>query len=140
MNQSNFLPEKDWRNLIRDIHNGQVLPVVGPELITVQDTKTGALVPLHRHLAPLLSAKLSLVCGTPCETINAVASSYLLSGGARKDIYDELRELLDATKPVPNEALLALAGAGSINQILCDTILTTGFPCFLSGINQGGRG
>ncbi len=121
MHSPDFLPEKDWRNLIRDIHNGQVLPVVGPELITVQDAQTGALVPLHRHLAPLLSARLALVCGTPCETINAVASAYLLSGGARKDIYDELRELLDATKPVPNEALLALARVRDFDLFVSST-------------------
>lgn len=60
-------------------------------------------------------------CGTPCETINAVACAYLLGGGARKDIYDELRELLDVAKPVPNEALLALARVSDFDLFISST-------------------
>lgn len=87
----------------------------------MQDAQTGALVPLHRHLAPLLAANLKLQTTTPCETINAVACEYLLAGGARKIIYDELRELLDGVKPVPNEALLALARISDFDLFISST-------------------
>ncbi len=106
---SSFLTERDWRNLVRDVHSGQVLPVVGPELVTVTDPQTGAQVPLQRHLAPELAARLRLAPAVPHRTINDVVVAHLLAGGGRKDIYDELREMLDAAKPIPNEALLSLA-------------------------------
>ncbi len=109
MQPSEFLPEKDWRGLIRDIHAGQVLPVIGPELVTFEDSTTGRPVPLYRCLAPKLAARLGLPTGAGHDTINAVACAHLLHGGTRKDIYDEIRELIDETRPVPSEALLALA-------------------------------
>jgi hypothetical protein len=30
-----FLPEADWLFLLQEIHNRQVIPIVGPELVTV---------------------------------------------------------------------------------------------------------
>ena len=32
-----FLSEKDWKSLLYEIHSGQVIPVVGPKLVTVDD-------------------------------------------------------------------------------------------------------
>jgi hypothetical protein len=56
-----FLSEKDWRSLLRDIHSGgQVIPVIGPDLVTVQDRNTGNNVPLYTWLAPRLATALSL--------------------------------------------------------------------------------
>lgn len=122
MSATELLPEKEWRTLIRDIHNGHVLPIIGPDLITVPDHVTGHPIALQRHLAPLLAARLGLVCGTAAtDTVNSVACAHLLAGGARKDIYDELREILDATKPEPSPALLALASITDLNLYICST-------------------
>jgi hypothetical protein len=30
-----FLPEADWLFLSQEIHNRQVIPIVGPELVTI---------------------------------------------------------------------------------------------------------
>lgn len=51
----NPLSERDWRDLLRLIHDRQVIPVVGPCLVTVIDPATDERVPLHRHLAPALA-------------------------------------------------------------------------------------
>ena len=49
---SDFLTDLDWRKLLREIHNRQVVPVVGPELATIRDPATGEDVALTRALAP----------------------------------------------------------------------------------------
>jgi hypothetical protein len=56
---SPFLSEKDWKNLLREIHSGRVIPVVGPRLVTVDDPSTGEKLPLFAHLAPRLAAALN---------------------------------------------------------------------------------
>ncbi len=112
------LSERDWRNLIRDIHAGQVIPVIGPELVAIPDPVTGQQVPLHRVLAPQLAEKLGLEQPERFHTVNETACSYLLGGGSRKDIYDELRQLIDGLHAPPCEALLALARITDFNFLV----------------------
>jgi TIR domain len=124
MSDDAFLSEADWRNLLREIHDRQVIPIVGPELITVPDAATGAPVSLYRSLAPRLAKALGLeISGTPPGWLNRVACDYLLAGGARKAIYREVSELLDdlvRTVPEPPAAL-------------CDLASITDFDLFLTG-------
>lgn len=124
MSDDAFLSEADWRNLLREVHDGQVIPIVGPELITVPDAATGAPVSLYRSLAPPLAKALGLATnGTPPAWLNRVACDYLLAGGARKAIYREVSELLDdlvRTAPEPHGAL-------------CDLASITDFDLFLTG-------
>ena len=97
-----FLSEKDWSKLIRDIHHGQVVPLIGPELIMVPGAGGGPPVPLRQYLAPLLaiSERINLSGDIP-DTVSGVVSAYLLAGGKRADVYDEIRELLDGIKDEP---------------------------------------
>jgi hypothetical protein len=124
MSDDTFLSEADWRNLLREIHDRQVIPIVGPELITVPDATTGAQVSLYRSLAPRLAKALGLATnGSPPAWLNRVACDYLLAGGARKAIYREVSELLDdlvRTVPEPPAAL-------------CDLASITDFDLFLTG-------
>ena len=53
------LTERDWRSLLRELHSGQVIPVVGPGLVTV-DREGSPAIPLHQHLAPELASELQL--------------------------------------------------------------------------------
>ena len=85
------LSERDWRDLLRRIHNRQVIPVVGPCLVTVVDPATGERVPLHRHLAPALARGLGLENPESFVSWNDVARAHLLGGGKRERVYDELR-------------------------------------------------
>ena len=116
-----FLPEKEWRTLIRDIGKGNVLPVIGPELVTVIDPQSGQPVPLYRHLAPQLALKLKPDGGLSGDTVNEVACQHLLRGGSREDIFIELDDLLKAATPEPNDALLALARIKHLKLFISST-------------------
>lgn len=124
MSDDAFLSEVDWRDLLREIHDRQVIPIVGPELITVPDAATGEPVSLYRSLAPRLSKALGLATnGTPPVWLNQVACDYLLAGGARKAIYRAVSELLDELVSTASEPPAAL----------CDLASITDFDLFLTG-------
>ena len=99
-----FLDKSGWRTLLRDIHAGQVLPVIGPELVTIP-LADGRQVPLYRHLAGELAGRLEIALPSDAApTLNAVACAWLLSGNSSKRLYDELRELVDGLKAPPSQA------------------------------------
>ena len=54
---ASFLTEPEWSRLLRAIHNNQVIPVIGPELVTVPDD-SGGQIPLTRWLIPRLPKSL----------------------------------------------------------------------------------
>lgn len=105
----NSLSDRDWRKILRDIHDGKVIPVIGPELITLEDPETGSTVSLYQYLAPRLAQALGLPDPGRHTSINGVACEHLLAGGSRADIYDELRDILDRFDCPANSALLDLA-------------------------------
>ena len=108
-----FLDKAGWDTLLRDIHKGQVLPVIGPELVTIT-LPDGRQVPLYQHLANELAKQLDVslpLDSTP--TLDTVACAWLLSGKESMDICNELRSLLESLRFPPPQALLDLA---SIND------------------------
>ena len=115
------LSERDWRDLLRRIHNRQVIPVVGPSLATVVDPATGERVPLRRHLAPALARGLGLENPESFVSWNDVARAHLLGGGKRERVYDELRALLDQVRADPPPALLALASITDFDLFISST-------------------
>jgi TIR domain len=115
------LSERDWRDLLRLIHDRQVIPVVGPCLVTVVDPVTGERVPLHRHLAPALARGLGLENPESFVSWNDVARAHLLGGGKRRLVYEELRELLDNIQADPPPALLALASITDFDLFISST-------------------
>ncbi len=121
MPEPEFLTDKDWRTLIRDIHAHQVLPVIGPELVTILHPGTGKDIPLHRYLAPLLARRLKLDSPDTYSAINAAACAHLMRRGSRKDIAIELAEMLDDLKPQPSDTLLALARITDFDLFVCST-------------------
>jgi hypothetical protein len=52
LSSTDALTDKDWRNLLREIHSGQVIPVIGPGLVTITDPASGAMVQLYRYRRP----------------------------------------------------------------------------------------
>lgn len=101
--------DRDWRKVIRDIQGGKVIPVIGPEMVTVTDPATGEPQALFRYLAPRVAEALDLREPERFTTVNTVAGEHLLGGGSRADIYDEVREILDHLDAPPGEALMDLA-------------------------------
>jgi hypothetical protein len=118
-----FLSEDDWRDLLREIHNRQVIPVVGPELVTVPDPNGNGQLPLYRTLAPQLASRLRLAFkDAPPISLNRVACEYLLFGGPRKSIYIEMSELLEKLGASPPPALCDLASITDFDLYICCTI------------------
>ena len=117
---SGFLSEKEWRNLLRAIRNGRVIPVLGPELVTVTDE--GNELSLYEFLAPKLAKELALKNSGDYSSINQVACDALLQGTPRQDIYDEIRSLMDQLQGLPpNESLLQLASIENFNFFINGT-------------------
>jgi hypothetical protein len=118
-----FLSEEDWRDLLREIHNRQVIPFIGPELVTVHDPNGNGQLPLYHALAPLLASRLRLpLRDGPLDSLNRVACEYLLSGGSRKSIYIEMSELLEKLGASPAPALCDLASITDFDLYICGTI------------------
>jgi hypothetical protein len=128
-----FLSEDDWRDLVHEIHNRRVIPIVGPELVTVSDPATGARLTVEQFLAPLFAQALgtetrrSTGASQPEATqgpvtLNGIASAYLLSGGKPKRIYSELSGLLDQITAPPPPALLDLASITDFDLFIAGTI------------------
>jgi hypothetical protein len=118
-----FLSEDDWRDLLREIHNRQVIPFVGPELVTVPDPNGNEQLPLHRALAPQLATRLKVpVRDGKSISLNRVACEYLLSGGSRKSIYIEMSELLETLGASPPRGLCDLASITDFDLYLYGAI------------------
>ena len=110
-----------WRRLLRDIHAGQVLPVIGPEMVIVTIPGRGR-IPLSRHLAEQLAERLDV--NLPSDqvlSLSAVACTWLLNGGASIDVYDELRDLVDHLDAPPCQALLDLAAISDFSLYISTT-------------------
>ena len=111
------LTERFWKHLLNFIDEGEVIPVIGPELCTVP--VDGQEMPLHTWLAQRLVEvmDLSLALPAPLFTSNSsqtwdlhqVVSQHVRQGGSRKILYNEIATLLREAKLQPSPALLALA-------------------------------
>ena len=114
-----------WNRLLRDIHNGQVLPIIGPGLVTVEHE--GNHIPFTDWLAPDFACRLGLM---PEEgsSLNRAACAHLVNRGKRKDIYEELRELVEQYDDLPVPP--GLADLAAVRDL--DLFLTSTFDGFLS--------
>src|SRR6185369_16280196 len=104
------LQEGFWDNLLDFIQDRTVIPVIGPELVTVQDGDRE--VPLYRWLAQRLAADLNLPAAEPPESfdLNDVVSLHLRRRGEREELYAQIHRMLRNAALTPNESLRALSG------------------------------
>ena len=121
-----------WSRLRRGIHDPQVLPIIGPGLVTV--TANGRQLPVTDRLAPQFAQRRGLpVADQP--TRNRAACAHLVTRGPRKAIHEELRELVErhANLPLPP----GLAELAAIRDF--DLFLTATFDGFLVRALQDAR-
>ncbi len=88
------LDDDAWDDLLNFIEERRVIPIIGPELLTV-DTETGPRL-LYDWLAEKLAAKLGVDTANlpaPC-TLNDVVCWFLSSRGRREEAYTRLRSIL----------------------------------------------
>jgi len=121
MSECSFLSERDWRNLLREIHSGQVIPVVGPGLVTVAADRDREPIPLHQYLAPQLAKALELDDPDRFDGYNDTAREFLLHGGERKELYLALGEIIDQMPKTPPETLVNLASITDFNLFIAGT-------------------
>ena len=103
--------ERFWEDLLLWIEEGRVIPVIGPELVTVDDG--GTQVPLYSWLARRLAEEIDMpLADLPDEfDLNDVVVKSLRSHNDQRDeIYSTLRRILSRVPSNPSPALTALAG------------------------------
>jgi TIR domain/SIR2-like domain len=103
------LDDDAWEDLLNFIEERRVIPILGPELLTV-DTDTGPRL-LYEWIAERLAAKLGVdVAELPKPyTLNDVVCWFLASRGRREEAYTRLRSLLRDASFAPPLALRRLA-------------------------------
>lgn len=114
-----------WSRLLRDIHHRQVLPIIGPGLVTVE--QDGRQIPFGEWLVPEFARRLNVEFRAGM-TLNRAACAHLVQKGKRKDIYQELRELVEehAGLPVPR----GLTDLAAVRDF--DLFITSTFDGFLA--------
>lgn len=117
-----------WRSLVAYIKDGKVVPVIGPELVTVRQGEHEQ--PLLRWLAQRLADDVGL---DPAELpdgfeLNDVVSAYLRADRtrSRNDLYVQIMLLLQEAKLAPSPALEALAAIKGLHlfvSLTADSLL-----------------
>jgi hypothetical protein len=102
--------ERFWEDLLLFIEDGKVIPVVGPELVTVDEGGTAT--PLYRWAAQRLAQRLEVPESALPATyeLNDVVSHYLRDGGEREGLYSRILKILRDGKLQPSQPLRDLAG------------------------------
>lgn len=115
------LEESEWKNLLREIHASQVIPVIGPELISCQQENSLHCCSLYAQIAPKLAEALGLKDPANHTAITTVTRSYLQQGGRRDEIYHEIRTILETYHPPIPQSLLELASITDFNLYISCT-------------------
>jgi hypothetical protein len=104
------LQEGFWDNLLDYIQDRTVIPVIGPELVTVREDDRD--VTLDRWIAQRLAGDLKLPSAELREGfgLNDVVSMHLRRRGEREDLYAQIHRMLRNAALKPSESLRTLAG------------------------------
>ena len=118
------MPKDQWEDLLEEIHSRQVIPIIGPELVTVPDRTGNGRQPLYTVMASDLAKELDLPAMPDAAlSLNRVACDHLLRQGERKKIYLKVAGLL---------ARLEERGEPP-SPALCDLASMTDFDLFITG-------
>jgi TIR domain-containing protein/SIR2-like protein len=83
--------ERLWDQVLQFIEEGRVIPVVGPELLTLE--AGGRTAHLYGYLAERLAKQLRITSSSD-DTLNTVVCRYLAEGGEIEDIYPALKRVM----------------------------------------------
>jgi len=112
------LQEGFWDNLLDYIQDRTVIPVIGPELVTVREDERD--VPLYRWIAQRLAGDLKLPTADLPEDfgLNDVVSMHLRRRGEREELYAQIHRMLRNAALKPSESLRTLAGIPGFNLFI----------------------
>ena len=115
------LDDDAWDDLLNFIEERRVIPIIGPELLTVE-TETGPRL-LYDWIAEKLAAKLSVDTAQLPQpyTLNDVVCWFLSSRGRREEAYTRLRSILRDANFAPPLALRRLAQITDFNLFVTTT-------------------
>jgi len=115
------LDDDAWDDLLNFIEERRVIPILGPELLTVE-TETGPRL-LYDWIAEKLAAKLSVDTAQLPQpyTLNDVVCWFLSSRGRREEAYTRLRSILRDANFAPPLALRRLAQITDFNLFVTTT-------------------
>ena len=115
------LDDDAWGDLLDYIEDKRVVPIVGPELLTV-DTDAGPRL-LYDWLAEKLAAKLGVDTALLPQpyTLNDVVCWFLASRGRREEAYTRLRGVLRDAPFAPPRALVQLAQISDFDLFVTTT-------------------
>ena len=115
------LDEDAWEDLLNFIEERRVIPILGPELLTVE-TDTGPRL-LYDWIAEKLAAKLNVDTAQLPQpyTLNDVVCWFLSSRGRREEAYTRLRSILRDANFAPPLALRRLAQITDFNLFVTTT-------------------
>lgn len=118
--------DDSWEDLLNFIEEKKVIPVIGPELLTVQSEEGPK--NLYDWLAGRLAAKLGIAPAAlpPSPNLNDVVVQFLSHRGRREDAYTRIRTILREVAFAPPPALLKLAEIADF-----DLYVTTSFDSLL---------
>ena len=115
------LDDDAWEDLLNFIEERRVIPILGPELLTVE-TDTGPRL-LYDWIAEKLAAKLGVDTALLPQpyTLNDVVCWFLSSRGRREEAYTRLRSILRDANFAPPLALRRLAQITDFNLFVTTT-------------------
>ena len=118
--------EEFWEDLLANIEERRVIPIVGPELVAFD--RDGTRTTLNRLVAEKLTEKLRIPSqGLPEGFgLNEVVCAHLAARGRREEVYPKIRAIVRETPLAPPEALRRLARIPAF-----DLYVTLGFDSLL---------
>jgi hypothetical protein len=101
--------EKFWKRLLLHLEEGKVIPVIGPELVTIEEAGTS--IPLYHWLARTLAEQIDLPWSDLPDPfdLNNVVSQSIRNGEDRDELYPRLLQILRKAPTTLSPALCALA-------------------------------
>ncbi len=126
-----------WEDLLDYIEEGTVIPIVGPELVTVPEAD--GVVPLEQQVARHLADRLRLPVDALPDgcSLNDVVDLFLADRGRKDELYPRIRTLLKKAAFPPPPRLLDLARIKHFDlfvSITFDCCLPMPSTRFVSGV------
>ena len=117
----NELDDYFWDDLLEYVEEGKVIPIIGPELVTV--ATDGGEMTFNRYVAEQLAGRLRVKPRDLPENfgINDVVVRFIENRGKREEIYPRIRSLLKEANFPPPPALLDLARIGPFKLLVSFT-------------------
>ena len=107
-------PKRFWEDLLLFVEEGKVIPVIGPELVTLEEG--GSTVQLYHWLARRLAEEIELPLSDLPDpfNLNDVVAQSIHRGDERDALYPKILRILRTAPTTPSPALRSLANLAKL--------------------------